>query len=132
MAKIILNTPGNYFLNSSNPTQFKKSLNALQLDPGAKIQLNIPSQHASTLTSFEYRVNGGPWTSVKCLSTTHHHFSRLWNLHNSGSLPAGVQRGVVDLHFCHFTFGLRPSNELARGSYSFLIMTRLRPSSFAL
>ena len=64
VAKIILNTPGNYFLNSSNPTQFKKSLNANQLDAGAKIQLNIPSQHASTLTSFEYRVNGGPWTSV--------------------------------------------------------------------
>ena len=64
VAKIILNTPGDIFLNSSNPTQFKKSLNALQLDPGAKIQLNIPSQHASTLTSFEYRVNGGPWTSV--------------------------------------------------------------------
>jgi hypothetical protein len=64
-AKIILNTPQyTLFLNSLNPTQFKTSGNAIQLDPGAKIQLNIPSQHASTLTSFEYRVNGGPWTSV--------------------------------------------------------------------
>jgi len=63
-AKIILYTPYNSFLNSLNPTQFKTSGNAIQLDAGAKIQLNIPSQHASTLTSFEYRVNGGPWTSV--------------------------------------------------------------------